>query len=507
MAKTPAPLPKAPKPADRPHLERGDEIYFQHKGEPYLGKVLSHGEHGCTVELNGGGRHKVRWEGVVGHKRRMQPELSIVDQGEDGFVARDQRSGRLRYIADPLDEAEGEADTMAKSFLPADPIDRILALRIDHETPLDKALKNGPGLSLQSVTTKTGVQTKRWKRNGEAPKKERKPAAPKAGGGQPAASGPPPGHHDAKEGQSVSFKAGDFHGKGKIYGKPGPNGAHVMDSSGRVHQVRWDEIHEREGKAVAKEPRLVVSNGKPAKSGAAGGGDEPPIDTSKPFFPESAQKLPRKAQQPWNTWEELEAHAQEAHAEFGKILSGVGAKLGLRTDLNSPDDLKDDHIENADGYLFMGPIKKKDRAQRKVDGEYEGDWNKVTDIVRATISVATFADVHKAVAAVEAAGLHLAQRPKDKFAEPTHAGYRDLMTIVKLPNGMLAELQYHLKPITAAKAEHHHDYAEMGKLQTKYGEEAPSSAWSDEDHAAFHHFVGRQKKGYGAAWRKAGGTD
>lgn len=576
--------PKAPPaPKDRPHVEHGDQVYFQHKGEPYRGKVLSHGEHGCTVELNTGARHKVRWENLLGHHTRGQIAFEIVEQGEDGFIVADP-GGRYRYVHDPLEGEDGDAgDSLTKALaLSESPLERIMAIR-DHErqeSPLMKALrgggkpkKNAPGLTLQDVTDKLGHRTKRWKKTGqEAPKPHQaKPEAPKATH--------PPEHADASNGQTVKFKAGDFEGEGKILAH-GAKGAQVQDKSGRIHKVDWSEIHEREGKAskpeaaAAGKPDLKAMVGeakaqrerhaelaekhgaddKPVKvahkDGRAGlvspdlqrkggwrftrmDGDGPvghsehgskkdalreamssgyePGDAAaegnKDFFSESETKgLPRKAEQPYHTWEELESHAEEAQSQFSGVLHQIAGKMGLRTDL-APEDLKDDALESKDGFLFLGPIKKKERAQRKVDGEYDGDWGKVTDLIRATISVSSFDEVHQAVAAVKAAGLHLAQRPKDKFAEPTHAGYRDLMTIVKLPNGMLAELQYHLKPITAAKAVHHHDYAEMGKLQAKYGEEAPTGAWSDEDHAAFHASVKRQREGYDAAWKKAGGTD
>jgi hypothetical protein len=517
----PTAKPAAPKLQDRPHVEHGDEIYFRDsRGTPWTGSVICHGEHGCMVKLAGGKQHKVRWEGVLGHRRRTQPSLSIVDQGEDGFVAKNNGSGELRYVHDPLSEDDGE-ESMAKALPPANPLERLLALRAKVESPLEKALrKNAPGLMLKPVTDKAGHQTKRWVKSAPDAPKERPHAKPEA----PAAAGPPPGHHDAKPGDTVHFEAGEFKGSGKIRGV-GAKGATVVDGKGRDHKVTWDEVNartppkpgpklvlpgkgeEKPAPAAAEKPAEKAAKGKKPAAGAKPPGGRPPLTGGppKPFFtPKETEGLPPKAEQPFDTWEELEAHAPAALKEFTSILHGVAQKLGLRTDVH-PDQLEGDHLTSEDGFAFVGPIKKKDRAERKLP-EYNGHWNKVTDIIRATISVASFEDVHAAVEAMRGAGVTLAQQPKDKFAKPTDAGYRDLMTIVRLPDGMLAELQYHLKEVTAAKNTFHKQYNAMGDLQKKYSEEEPSASWAPEDTAQYHKVVKEQRDGYGAAWKRAGGT-
>jgi predicted ABC-type ATPase len=280
MAPPPA-KPTAPKLQDRPHVERGDEIYFRDsKGAPWTGSVICHGEHGCTVKLSGGKQHKVRWEGVLGHRRRTQPSLSIVDQGEDGFVAKNNGSGELRYIHDPLSEDDGEDEPMAKALPPANALERLMALRVAYESPLDKALKNAPGLSLKAVTDKRGHQTKRWSKTAPDAPKERPQAKPEAA----AAAGPPPGHHDAKAGDTVHFEAGEFKGSGKIRAV-GAKGATVVDGKGRDHKVTWGEVSARtppkpgpklvlpgKGEESAPADAEKPANKKPAKAPKAGGG-------------------------------------------------------------------------------------------------------------------------------------------------------------------------------------------------------------------------------------------
>ena len=125
------------------------------------------------------------------------------------------------------------------------------------------------------------------------------------------------------------------------------------------------------------------------------------------------------------------------------------------------------------------------------------------DIVRATISVPTMTYVKQTIGHLHDVGIDLAQKPKNRFEKPTHEGYRDLMAIVKLPNGMVAELQIHVKAMTLAKEQGHKDYEITRTLQARYKEDQPSDDWSDEDHKAYYQALGRQKKLYGDAWIKA----
>src|SRR5579862_682524 len=85
-----------------PDVERGDEVYFRHpKHGPVHGKVMAHGRDGCVIDCaHDQKRYRVRWEQVLGHRVKVQQGYTIVDQGEDGFIAADP-SGRRRYIEDP----------------------------------------------------------------------------------------------------------------------------------------------------------------------------------------------------------------------------------------------------------------------------------------------------------------------------------------------------------------------------------------------------------------------
>jgi predicted ABC-type ATPase len=238
------PKPKKPEATDEPpDVEIGDEVYFRHPRGPLAGRVVSRGQHGCHVDVKNR-RHKVLYENMLGNKVRLRPEYTVVDQGEDGMIAQEP-SGRRRYIQDPDVPQETEVRKAMPQFLIFGDGDVLM-----------KAIKNGPGLSLQSVTDKSGTQTKRWKKNSKDAPKDKPGAKPAEAG---AAAGY--GTHDIGRGDTVTFDAGDFKGKGTVVGKPGKQGAHVKDSAGRLHTVHWHEITKFEPKGGKKKPAAAQPGG------------------------------------------------------------------------------------------------------------------------------------------------------------------------------------------------------------------------------------------------------
>ncbi len=569
MPAKPLAKPGAPKLQDRPHVEHGDELYFRDsKGAPWTGKVLSHGEHGCTVKLHNGKRHQVRWDGVLGHRRRTQPELSIVDQGEDGFVAKDRASGRLRYIADPLEEDEGD-EPMAKAL---SPIERLVQMHRSKETLLTKALKGAPGLSLQAVTDKGGKQTKRWKKTAKDQPKGRQAAKPEA-----PAAGPPVGHHDAKDGDHVKFTAGTFKGEGKIDGQPGADGAHIIDSAGRRHTVTWDEIHERAPAKAAKSdsgPRLVV----PGKGGEKAKAPEPIAeDHGKHFHTDGASKLdPHKLRRSKpedpkagveadkrmreagegkiakrapvrvhanedgshtiadghastdaakaNGWKAIPAHVvqtettqegvMKAGAEAVEYLKdwlnkgkGLADQMGFSTMTKPPSKVAAAEWMKPGGMLFIAPIKGEARAKEKVESDYGGDWSRLKDVARCTLAVDTLEELRTTIDKLKASGMVVAQPPKDRYAgDPTGEGYRDVNMIVRAPNGHLMEVQVNTKAMMEAKNEGHELYEKTRTILARNGD-TPPEQWSEDDNTEFWHAVDEQKRIYGEAYAKVEGTD
>ena len=220
-----------------------DEVFFHLGDEPCAGRVLGVGKHGITVHHEGR-RRKVRWESVLGHKRRAQPGMTVVDVGEDGAIMKgaDRKHVFVRgYKVDPAGErADGPEGEEVRKSMPA-------VLLFGEAEIFAKAIKNRPGLSLQDVTDKAGRRSKRWKKTAQE-----SPAADREKRG----SGEGYGTHNIEVGDSVSFKMGELAGEGTVVAA-GRDGATVEDASGREHRVHWREIAGHKPKGGAERPKAA----------------------------------------------------------------------------------------------------------------------------------------------------------------------------------------------------------------------------------------------------------
>lgn len=211
--------PQAKKePQPNPDVEVGDHVYFQHKDGPQSACVSAKGKHGITVHHEG--EHKrVKWEHVLGHKTRQAKKYEVLDEGEDGLIVKD-ANGQRRYINVPP-EARGEKMVLDKSFGG----NRLVIFAKGD-------IANRPGLSLQPVTDKNGVQTKHWVRTTkELPKQQ-----PGSGQQQPQQA---PSH--------VGFKNGEHQGHGKVIAS-GEHGHTVQDAADGTHRVPHSAVtHEWHG--------------------------------------------------------------------------------------------------------------------------------------------------------------------------------------------------------------------------------------------------------------------
>jgi hypothetical protein len=94
---------------------KDDEVYFHHNGQPKSGKVLCAGKHGCTVDHEGT-THKLKWQHVAGHKKRVPQNYRVEEQGEDGLIVADDK-GRRRLVRIPP-EARAEQLQLEAQALP-----------------------------------------------------------------------------------------------------------------------------------------------------------------------------------------------------------------------------------------------------------------------------------------------------------------------------------------------------------------------------------------------------
>ena len=547
-------VPKRPEPVPKPGVIVGDEVYCHHPKGAHAGRVVAHGKHGVTLE----GGHKVRWEHVLGHKRRAGQEFKIIDEGEDGCIAED-KNGLRQFIAVPPEAREEQMVVKAGMG------QRLALFAKADGTPY----MGRPGLSKKVITDRRGVQTTRWVRT------------------TPDAPHPLVGHH-------VGWQNGDVRAHGQV-ASVGRDGAMVRDKSGGMHAVRHEHIthhwadktpperspHEppdrpsyaprQDGESDKAYAKRVVDTGdavhdlpedhdryfntagaarvpldrlhstKTEEENQQGGDNGPkrmlaayhgvlgkrdPITVmphaSKPGHHEvvdgngaltSAKRLGWKSlpvkvvsreegeaiqkeerineavkaakleglfQDPANdnlpsdprtrfkSWEEIEAAAPEAQDALEKLLESFGSMMSAE---------KVDRFEDVDytkpGIIYgMGPIKKADSAARKVQ-KYGGDWSRLADVVRASIGFDSVEELKAGVEKLQASGLKLAAKADNKFVRPTNAGYRDMNLNILMPNGLIGELQLHLKPVLQAKSDGHKDYEVTRVLDQKAKKEPP----------------------------------
>ncbi|SDH26784.1 zeta toxin family protein [Nitrosomonas sp. Nm132] len=219
----------------------GDEIYFHHKDDPCCGKVLSVGKHGVTVDHEGK-RQSVTWERVLGHKKRISQKLKIIHEGDDGMIVEDP-AGKRRFVHIPPEAKEDQY--MVKALA-----DKRLLLFTKSEK-----IANRAGLHLENRTDRTGRNQKKWVRSnpeitaGNKRSKAKDPD-PKDRRGSTAGYG----IHNIEAVDRIQFKLGELTGEGEVVGNPGKDGAHVKDSSGHIHQVRWDQVTGHKAGPSTKKP-------------------------------------------------------------------------------------------------------------------------------------------------------------------------------------------------------------------------------------------------------------
>lgn len=460
---------KQPKPQKEPEprsdVEIGDHLYVHHQGQPCTGIVHAHGKHGVTVEV-GGQRHKVKWNKVLGHKKRAQQRYNVIEQGEDGMLVEDAQ-GKRRFVA--ISNEAKEDPMVAKSFGQR-PV--LLFMKAGGAAP-------GPGLQQKKITDKNGVQTTRWVSTDM-------------------------GSPQAQKGQHIGFANGAHKGHGQVVAA-GQHGVTVRDQAGGEHRVHHEKVtHHWQGDGApdaSPHEQPAAAPSAPAPGASAG--------ASKPFFDEADIKdlpHPKKFKHTaFKSWEEAEAKAPEARDQFHAILKGLGQKLGFEEPKGGPDQMTPEMLSNDKKYMFMGPIKKQDKSTNKVMNDYKGDWGGLKDLVRATVAVKTVDDVHNLLAGLKESGVKMLQQPKDNMTSGTPDGYRDINLILAAPNGMPVELQVQVKAITKAKGEGHEFYNENIAISQRNADKENFEDWSPKDRQEFAKNRDAQKRIYGRAWAEATG--
>lgn len=204
------------------------------------------------------------------------------------------------------------------------------------------------------------------------------------------------------------------------------------------------------------------------------------LDAASPEFREAYQQI--MAKQP--------AAQQELQ---GIVDKAVAATLHSHVDATS--------AELSNG---LGPLKKGERIIEKAAREEGGNLALIRDTVRGQIVVKHIEDVPSAITALKRSTTVV--REKNRFgiamagvpAEPVSpTGYRDYLANVQLSNGLIGEVQIHVKSMLAAKVTGggHELYKEIRTL--------PKTSEGDR---RLNHLMEQSRHLYNAAWRDVGGV-
>lgn len=141
---------------------------------------------------------------------------------------------------------------------------------------------------------------------------------------------------------------------------------------------------------------------------------------------------------PWKDFDELHKASTAAQEALSKLLNDAAKASGMEA-----------HLPPAPG------IKSTKRAMEKINKDYGGDFTKITDVCRGSLSTTSKdpCDMSMVVKAYN----HLKPNvrfTKNKFAEPQNNGYADMNLLVEVATGKkkeVCEVQIHLLPMMEAK--------------------------------------------------------
>lgn len=186
------------------------------------------------------------------------------------------------------------------------------------------------------------------------------------------------------------------------------------------------------------------------------------------------------------TYETIMAKAPAASQELGTKLQQVVAAMGGSY-------LAD--VMNGTGLrAHLGPIKSGQRIIEKAVIEEQGDLGVIRDVVRGIVAVDSVKDVDATASAIRSSFDIV--REKNRFADPLDTGYRDMLFNVRMSNGLVGELQLHVKPLLQAKEHGGHQLYE--RLRTLV---ATTAAAAQER----VHLLEQSRLLYATAWLTAGG--
>lgn len=182
--------------------------------------------------------------------------------------------------------------------------------------------------------------------------------------------------------------------------------------------------------------------------------------------------------QPSGDIDTLYKMAEEVRADFRKVMEGLKEQLGASELLSRP------------------VLKNKERVIEKMKEDGAKDASQIYDIDGHTLVFNDLESLSKAVDFFQKDPRVM--RIKNYYANPTPLGYRGVNINVKLPNGMISEIQLNTKAMIEAKENYEHVFYEVAR-------EAEGQLPPPPPPAPYHYAVLAQKKLYAFAWEVSRG--
>lgn len=221
-------------------------------------------------------------------------------------------------------------------------------------------------------------------------------------------------------------------------------------------------------------------------------------------FTADEQKLPKAAAQKSKDIDDIYKEAEVAHGHQLKLLNqGEGLDKVLGATVVRGDKGEKPDLDKPGPVVMIGPQKKRDRVKEKAKADGK-EVDSVLDIVRATVALDKADDIPGVMKSLREMGMEIARQPKNRFANPTDVGYRDLMFNVRYPNGHIGEIQINLKSMIKAKDVGHKHYEKVRSIEAKKKEEGDRKL-TDEEAAEVEKAMKAQRELYDGAWREAMG--
>lgn len=228
---------------------------------------------------------------------------------------------------------------------------------------------------------------------------------------------------------------------------------------------------------------------------------------SHKFFTDAERALPKEATGAFRDQESLFQAANATKPTFDHVMNmgaGVTKRLGATAAHVSTAEQAKAAIALPGTVVIVGGIKGAKRAAEKVAADYDGDWGKLHDSIRATVATDSLNDLPKAMQAIReelsARGWSIAKFPKNKFEKPTEAGYRDMNLTFVTDKGLTGEIQLNTKAMLRAKELAGHVLYERSRtIESKALTEKRDMTATEK--AARDSFNERSKTLYETAWQ------